>query len=72
MVKKLPSAAALASLAAKVLSHDYSSEYIVLLHTKRARFIFDEPETWSFDGEDGGAHSDISFENCPRAIQLIC
>lgn len=72
MVKKLPSAAALASLAAKVLSHDYSSEYIVLLHTKKARFIFDEPETWSFDGEDGGAHSDISFENCPRAIQLIC
>lgn len=72
MVKKLPSAAALASLAAKVLSHDYSSEYIVLLHTKRARFIFDEPETWSFDGEDGGAYSDISFENCPRAIQLIC
>ena len=72
MVKKLPSAAALASLAAKVLNHDYSSEYIVLLHTKRARFIFDEPETWSFDGEDGGAHSYISFENCPRAIQLIC
>lgn len=72
LVKKLPSAAALASLAAKVLSHDFSSEHIVFLHTKRARFIFDEPETWSFDGEDGGAHSDISFENCPRAIQMIC
>ena len=72
LVKKLPSAEALASLAAKVLSHDFSSEYIVILHTKRARFIFDEPETWSFDGEDGGAHSDISFENCPRAIQMIC
>lgn len=72
LVKKLPSAAALASLAAKVLSHDFSSEYIVILHTKKARFIFDEPETWSFDGEDGGAHIDISFENCPRAIQMIC
>lgn len=72
LVKKLPSAAALASLAAKVLNHDFSSEYIVILHTKKARFIFDEPETWSFDGEDGGAHSDISFENCPRAIQMIC
>lgn len=72
LVKKLPSAAALASLAAKVLSHGFSSEYMVILHTKRARFIFDEPETWSFDGEDGGAHIDISFENCPRAIQMIC
>lgn len=72
MVKKLPSAAALASLAAKVLSHDYSSEYIVLLHTKRARFIFDEPETWSFDGEDGGAHLELSLENCPQAVEIIC
>lgn len=72
LVRKLPSAAALASLAAKVLSHDYSSPYIVLLHTKRARFVFDEPETWSFDGEDGGAYSEISFENCPRAVELIC
>ena len=72
LVKKLPSAAALASLAAKVLSHDFSSEYIVIPHTKKARFIFDEPATRSFDDEDGGAHSDISFENCPRAIQMIC
>ena len=72
LVKKLPSAAALAGLAAKVLNHDYSSPYIVLLHTKKARFIFDEPETWSFDGEDGGAHGDICFENCHRAIQIVC
>ena len=24
------------------------------------------------DGEDGGAYSEISFENCPRAVELIC
>lgn len=71
LVKKLPNAAALASLAAKVLNRDFSSEYIVLLHTRRARFIFDEPETWSFDGEDGGAHEDITFENVPQAVSLI-
>ena len=50
---------------------DLSSEYIILKHTKKARFIFDEPESWTFDGENGGAHSDISFENCPQAIALI-
>lgn len=71
LIKKLPNAAALATLAAKVLSHDFSSEYIVLLHTTHAEFTFDEPETWSFDGEDGGAHTQISFENVARAIDLI-
>ena len=43
----------MATLAAKVLSHDLSSEYIIIKH-KKARFIFDEPETWTFDGENGG------------------
>ena len=71
LVKKLPNAAAMATLAAKVLSHDLSSEYIIIKHTKKARFFFDEPETWTFDGENGGAHSDICFENCPQAIALI-
>ena len=48
--------------AARIISHT---------GTKKARFIFDEPESWTFDGENGGAHSDISFENCPQAIALI-
>lgn len=71
LVKKLPNAAALTNLAAKVLSHDLNSEHIILKHTRNARFIFDEPETWTFDGENGGAHSSISFENCHQALQLI-
>ena len=71
LLKKLPNAAAFVTLGAKVLSRDFSSEYLTILHTSRARFIFDEPETWTFDGEDGGAHLEISFENCPQAINLI-
>ncbi len=71
LVKKLPNAAAYAALAAKVLSRDLSSEYIIIKHTRRARFVFDEPEAWTFDGENGGEHSDICFENCPQAISLI-
>ena len=71
LVKKLPNAAALAALAAKVLSHDLNSEYIIIKHTRRASFAFDEPETWTFDGENGGAHSRLCFENCPQAISLV-
>lgn len=71
LVKKLPNAAALAALAAQVLNHDLSSEYIITKHTKHACFIFDKPETWTFDGEDGGEHIKIEFENCPQAIEMI-
>ena len=73
LVRKLPSAGAVLPLAAKVvLNHDFSDESIVILQTRKAKFIFDEPEAWTFDGEDGGAHLEISFENCPRAVEIIC
>lgn len=73
LVRKLPSAGAVLPLAAKVvLSHDFSDKNIVILQTRKAKFIFDEPEAWSFDGEDGGKHLEISFENCPKAVEIIC
>ena len=73
LVRKLPSAAAVLPLAAKVvINHDFSSESIIILQTRKAKFIFDEPETWSFDGEDGGAQLEICFENCPQAVEIIC
>lgn len=72
LVKQPPSAAKLASLAAQVLSKNLDSEYIEILHTKKARFLFDEPTSWTFDGEDGGEHTLIAFENIHRAIEFIC
>lgn len=72
LVKQPPSAAKLAALAAQVLSKNLDSEYISILHTKKARFIFDEPTSWTFDGEDGGEHTLIAFENLHRAIEFIC
>ena len=72
MIKKLPNLMTIFPLAARVLTHDLSSEYIVIKKTTKAKFIFDEPTTWTFDGEDGGAHQEISFENCCKAIEIIC
>ena len=72
MIKKLPSLMAIFPLAARVLTHDLSSEYIVIKKTTKAKFIFDEPTTWTFDGEDGGAHQELSVENCCKAIEIIC
>lgn len=72
VVKKLPSVGAFVKLAAKVLTHDLNSEYIVILHTKKAKFYFDEPTAWSFDGENGGEHEVITFENSQAAIEIVC
>jgi len=72
LIKKLPSIATVFPLAAQVLSHDYSSPYIEILHTRKARFIFDEPEPWAFDGEYGGDHIDFAVEVMERAIEIIC
>lgn len=71
LLRKLPSMAAIAPLAVQVFSHDFSNENIIILHTKRAKFFFDEPEAWTFDGEDGGAHTELSIENCHRAVEII-
>lgn len=71
MVKKLPNTAALLKLAAQVFRHNYSSEYIVILQTKKAKFIFDEPTPWTFDGEDGGEHTELSLQNHCRGVEII-
>lgn len=73
LVRKLPSAASVLPLAAQVVvAHDFSNENIIILQTGHAKFTFDEPETWSFDGEDGGAHLELTLETCPQAVQIIC
>lgn len=63
--------AQLAPLAAKVLHGNFDSEYIKILHTTHAVFTFDAPESFTFDGEDGGSHEHIEFSTCPQAIRII-
>ena len=71
LIRKLPSAASVFPLAVQVFAHDFSNENIVILQTKKAKFIFDEPTAWTFDGEDGGKHTELCLSNCCRAIEII-
>lgn len=72
LIKKLPGLGALLKLAAQVLiKHDLSSEYIVIKHTKKAKFIFDEPTVLALDGEESEAYTEFTSENCCQAIELI-
>ena len=59
------------SILAAMTSHNFDNKNIVFLHSKNVRFTFDEPVAWTRDGENGGEHSDISFENLNCAIQIM-
>jgi YegS/Rv2252/BmrU family lipid kinase len=58
-------------LAAAVLSRRFDSEYLTILHTRRARFHFERPVAWTRDGEDGGKHQDVTLCNYHAPVQLI-
>ena len=54
-----------------VLNNTFTSEYAMLLHSKRVRVTFREPVKWTRDGEGGGEHIEVVCQNIPRAIQMI-
>lgn len=54
-----------------VLTKNFKSDAMSLLHTKRVRFTFDKEVEWTRDGENGGKHRVIEIENCGNAISLM-
>ena len=72
LIKKLPNFGDLASLAAKVLTHHYNSEYLIIEKTAKAKFYFDEAQHLTIDGEKSEPLTELIFEICPRAIEIIC
>jgi hypothetical protein len=58
-------------LAAAVISRRFDNENLIILHTRRATFHFEQPVAWTRDGEDGGKHSDITLCNYHAPVQLI-
>ena len=58
-------------LATSVLSQRFDSDKLLILHTKRARFHFDKPVTWTRDGEAGGLHQDVELCNYAAPIEFI-
>lgn len=72
LVKKLPGFGALVSLAAQVLTHHYDSEYLLIEKTSKAKFFFDEPLRLTLDGEESEPLTQLDFEICPKAVEIIC
>ncbi len=71
LVKDPKDLVTLSEMADSVLSRRFDSDKILILHTRRARFIFEKPVPWTRDGEDGGSHRDIELRNYKAPIRLI-
>lgn len=58
-------------LITSVLSGDFSGGEVVFLKSREIRIMFDKPEAWTLDGENGGEHRDILIQNCHPGVTLI-
>ena len=71
LVKDPGNVLALGELAESVLSRRFDNDNLLILHTRKARFVFQKPVPWTRDGEDGGSHQDITLCNYKAPIRLI-
>lgn len=55
-----------------VLNREYDEEGLVFLHTSKATIHFEEEVPWTRDGEDGGAHRDLTLLCHPQAVKILC
>ncbi|MGI6721511.1 MAG: diacylglycerol/lipid kinase family protein [Anaerovoracaceae bacterium] len=58
-------------IALKLLNGDLNDPHVTFHKVKHAKIVPDKETGWALDGEYGGSPSEINFEVCPRAIELM-
>lgn len=71
LIKSPKNLSALSTIINNVLKQSYDPDHVTFLHTKRIKFTFDEPVSWTRDGEDGGKFLTAYAENIRKAVKLI-
>lgn len=71
LVRRPADALQLGASVTDILSNNFTGENVLLLRSRKARFLFAEPTAWTRDGEPGGEHTDIFFENIPSALRIM-
>lgn len=61
----------LGQILSSILTKDFKSDKVFLLHTKNVKFTFDTPVTLTRDGEHGGTYSELSVTNIHHAISIV-
>ena len=71
LVKNPVNAAEFGNIISSILNHSYQSENVLLLHTQKVTFRFKEDVDWTFDGENGGKHRDLTIINQRHGLKII-
>ncbi|MBQ8830630.1 MAG: YegS/Rv2252/BmrU family lipid kinase [Oscillospiraceae bacterium] len=71
LIRKPMSITDLGQILSSILTKDFKSDKVFLLHTKNVKFTFDTPVTLTRDGENGGTYSELSVTNIPHAISIV-
>ncbi|MBQ8975643.1 MAG: YegS/Rv2252/BmrU family lipid kinase [Oscillospiraceae bacterium] len=71
LVKKPVSLADLSKTVSSVLNQNMETDNILMLHTSKIKFTFDEPVKWTRDGEAGGEYTQIEIGNCREAVKVM-
>ena len=61
----------LGTILSSILTKDYKSDKVHLIHTKNVKFTFETPVTLTRDGENGGTYTELSVTNIPHAISIV-
>lgn len=71
LVRDPGSVAGFMQIVDSVLSQRFDNENLLILHTKRAKFSFEQPVAWTRDGESGGKYRQIELRNYECPIKLV-
>lgn len=71
MIKNPTSPSDFQSMLTALLTQDFECPSLVKFTTRKLTVKSAEPIKWTTDGEDGGAHTDVTIEVVPNAYQII-
>jgi len=71
LIKDPGSIEGIGEILTSVLTQQYNSNNLLIVHTKHAKFSFEKPVAWTRDGEAGGEHTELELCNYHAPIQMI-
>jgi diacylglycerol kinase family enzyme len=71
LVKNPRNIAELHNCVTNILTQNFNTENVTLLHSHHIKFEFDSPVQWTRDGEDGGTYESVDVTNYHKAVRIF-
>ena len=72
LVRRPKDVAEINSILTGVLNKTYDSPCLTIVQSSYVKFTFSEPVPWTRDGEDGGAHRELTLRSHHHAVDIYC